>query len=91
MHNILDYESSDGLMRYKSSRSRKAKSVSTKTVQPIFEPKPLSTNLVQVNALVDSFTVMQSGMPQRFNTIHEIPQVDSEEVSLPEKLFMSRW
>jgi hypothetical protein len=92
MHRMSEYESSDFCTRYKNGRRIKAVKPEVKAeVKTVFEPKPMASNPEQVNSFRDSFTVMGSGMPQRFNRITEIPQVDSDDVSITEDLITSRW
>jgi hypothetical protein len=94
MHKMHDYESSDGMTRYKNGhKAPKA----TKQSGVVFDPKPGTTKTNQAASLVravrarDSFTAMHEGMPQQFNRINEMPLVNDENESLTEQLLMSRW
>ena len=55
----------------------------------IYFPVPVSVDNDDLRQ--DVVDAMMSGMPGQFNRIHELPEVDSEEVSLVERLTDSRY
>lgn len=52
---------------------------------------PVPVKAAEEDVQQDVVDAMMNGMPDQFNRIHELPEVDSEDVSLIERVVGSRF